>query len=153
MSGGFDFAKLTVCAYGYSFGLAGTRYDKGTGNEFVAFFLFDIVLLAGDKSFVDFDGTFRDFTINKDLVAESVDDEVAFDYLGLVDLNRFAVSDDGRFLLGNEAHFVDGFFGTNFVDNADESVRYGDEDKKEIFVSADRDNHQGEDEIDKIKNR
>ena len=70
----------------------------------------------------------------------------------LGDLAGLAVSDDGGLLLGEEAHFVDGAFGADAVDDADTGVSDGDKDEEEIFVGANRDNHEGEDEVDEVEN-
>ena len=58
------------------------------------------------------------------------------------DLISFAVFDDGGFLLGKKAHFVDNFLGAELVDDADESVRDGDTNEKHIFVAADESHHE-----------
>ena len=59
--------------------------------------------------------------------------------------------DDSRALLGDKAHFVDGFFGADFVDDTNEGVGDSDKDKEEIFVAADNQDHYGEDEVDEVE--
>ena len=112
---------------------------------------FDIVLFAGDERFVDFDVALLNFAIDDDLVAEGEDEEIAFDDVVLVDLDRLAITNDSGLLLGDEAHFVDGAFSADFVDDTNQSVRNGDEDEEEVLIRADGENHEGEDEIDEIE--
>lgn len=69
----------------------------------------------------------------------------------MVDLESLAVSNDGRFLLRNEAHFIDGVLGADFVDNTDKGVGDGDKNKEEVFVGANQDNHSGQDEVDEVE--
>ena len=69
----------------------------------------------------------------------------------LVDLDWLAVTNDSGLLLGDEAHFVDGAFGADFVDDTNEGVCDGDEDEEEVLVRADGENHESEDEIDEIE--
>ena len=85
------------------------------------------------------------------MVAEGEDHKITFDKLVTGDLAGLTVTNDSRLLLGNEAHLIDGFFGTYFVDNTNKSVCDSNEDKKEIFIRANIDNHEGKDKIDKIK--
>ena len=132
-------------------GLAGARNDKGAGDKLVAFLLSDIVLLTGDKRFVNLDGSLSDLAVDEDLIAERIDDEVAFDDLVLRNLTRFAIPDDGRFLLGNETHFINGFLRPDFVDDADQSVKNGDKNEEEVLVGTDHENHDGEDEVDEVE--
>ena len=151
VSGLFDSAQLRFGANGGGGGFTSAGNDERAGDELVAFFLSDVILLTSDESFVDFDGALFEAAVDEDLVAEREDEEVAFDNLVLVDLDGFAVSDDGGLLLGGEAHFVDGAFGADFVDDTNQGVRDGDEDKEEVLVRADGQNHEGEDEVDEVE--
>ncbi len=110
-------------------------------------------MLAGDEGFVDFDLALFDDGVDDNLITEAENKEVAFDDLVLVDLALFAISDHSGAFFGEEAHFVDGFFGADAVDDADKSVCDGNEDKEEVFVGANRDNHEGEDEVYEVENR
>ena len=153
MCGGFDFGELAVAADGGDSGFAGAGNDEAARDELVAFLFGDVVLLAGDVGFVDFYLAFFYFCIHNDLIAERENHEVAIHNLVLEDLPGFAVPDDGGLLLGNEAHFVDSPLGADAVDNRDAGVGDSNKDEKEILVGANRDNHQGEDEVDEVENR
>ena len=67
-------------------------------------------------------------------------------------MEGLAVADDGGALFGDQFQFVDGALGADFVGDADEGVGDGDEDKEEVFVRADEDNHHREDEVDEVEN-
>ena len=149
----FEFGDEIVGADVDGFGVASARYDETARDERVAGGPNDVVLFPSDIGLVDLYGPLSDFAVNDYLVAEAIDEEVTFDDVGLVDLEGFAVSNDGGLLLGDEFELVDSAFGADFVDDADESVSDGDEEKKEIFVGANRDNHEGKDEIDEVENR
>ena len=79
----------------------------------------DIILFAGDKRFVDLDLPRGDGAVDQNLVAQRKHQEIALHDIRGGDLTGLAISDDRRLLLGLEAHFVNGFLGTNFVDDAD----------------------------------
>ena len=98
-------------------------------------------MLAGDERLINLDTSLFDAGVDEDLVAEFEDEEVAVDDGAGGDLAWFAISDDGGVLFGSETHFVDSFFGANGVNDANQSVRDGDKDEKEVFVGADRNNH------------
>lgn len=149
----FKFVDEILLADGGGGGLAGAGNDEATRGECIAFTLSDIFLLAGNECLVDFDSSLFYAGIDNDLVAETKDEEIAFDYLIGGDLTRFAVADDGGLLFGEDPEFVDSFFGTNFVNDTDEGVGDGDKDKKKVFVGTNRDDHESEDEVDEIENR
>ena len=151
VGGLFDFAEFGFGADGGGGGFTGAGDNEGTGDEFVTVFLGDVVLLTSDEGFVNFDSSLFEAAVDEDLVAEREYYEVAFDDLVSRDLDGFAVTDDGGFLLGGEAHFVDSFLGTDFVDDTDKGVRDGDEDEEEVFIGADHEDHDGEDEVDEVK--
>lgn len=111
----------------------------------------DVVLLASDEGLINLYGALLYFAVYDDLVAEREDGEVAFDEVLLIYLEGFTVSDDSRALLGNKTHLIYGFFGADFIDDADEGVRDGDEDEKEVFMGADKNNHACKNKVDKIK--
>lgn len=131
--------------------MAGAGDHKGAGEEFVAGALHDVVLFAGDERFVDLDFPGGDAAVRRDLVAQGEDQEVALDQLAGGDLASLAAADDGGFLFGLEFEFVDGAFGADFVDDADQGVGEGDEDEKEVFIGADQDDKDGKDEVDEIE--
>jgi len=110
-------------------------------------------LFTGDEGFVDFDASLFDLSVDDDLVTKREDEEVAFDDLVLEDLANLSFPDDGRLLLGEEAHFVNGSFRTDAIDDADAGVSDSDEDEEEVFVGANGDNHEGKDEVDEVENR
>ena len=89
--------------------------------------------------------------VYNDLVAYRKDEEIAVDDLLLADLANLTISDNRRPLFRDKTHFVDGFLGANFVDNADKGISNGDEHKKKIFVAADKKNHDGKDEVNEIE--
>lgn len=150
---GFEFFEIAVFDGGLGDGFTSARDDKATRDELVFDSLFEVVLFASDEGFVDFDASLSDFAVDEDLVANRINDDVAFFDVFLVDLKDLAVSFDSGFLLGQKFHFVNGVFGADFVDDSNESVGDSDKDKEEIFVRADDKNHASEDEVDEIKNR
>ncbi len=79
----------------------------------------NVVSFPSDESLVDFDIPLFDAGIDDDLVAEFKNEKIAVDDFAGGNLAWFAVPDDGGFLLGDKAHFVDGFFGADGVDDAD----------------------------------
>ena len=156
--GGFDgvgvLFKLVdeiLLADGGGGGLTGAGNDETARGEFVAFSFSDIFLFTSDEGFVNLDGSLFYAGVDNDLVAEAKDKKVVFDYLIGGDLARFAVADDGGLLFREDSKFIDSFLGANFVDDANESVGDGDENKKEVFVGANGDNHEGEDEVDEVE--
>ena len=149
--GGFEFGEIVLGANRGDFGLTGAGNHKGTGDEFVAGVFRDVVLFAGDEGFVDLDFASADHGVDQDLVAEREDHEVTLDDLVSGDLTGLAVTDDRGLLLGQETHFVDGAFGANFVDDADQSVGDGDEDEEKVFVGANQDDKDGQDEVDEVE--
>ena len=105
-------------------------------------FLFDkIVLLATNEGLVDFTGAIFDDTIEHNLVAEREDEFVARFDVFRHNLGDFTIYDEFGALLGEELKLVDNFFGAGFVDDANQGVLDGDEDKKDVFVRANKNNH------------
>ena len=54
-------------------------------------------------------------------------------------------------MLREKLKFIDDFLSTELVDDADQGVRNGYDDKKHVFITADRCDHEGKDEVDKIE--
>ena len=152
VSGLLNLGKLAVLADGGGGGFTSASNDKTTRDKLVARFFDDVILFAGNVGFVDFDLALLDLCINDDLITEREDEKIAFDDLVLRNLSSFSVSDNSRLLLGDKTHFVDGFFGADAVDDADTSIGDGDEDEEKVFIGTNRDNHEGKDEVDEIKN-
>lgn len=142
MSRAFDFVELAFFTNSRCDGVTSARYNERTRDEFVALVFFDIVLLTGDEGLINFYDTLLDFTIDEDLVAKRIDEKIAFDDLVLINLNGFAISYYCGFLLGNQTHLVDGFFGADFIDDTDKGVCDSDENKKKVFEGADHQNHE-----------
>ena len=68
-----------------------------------------------------------------------------------MNLDSLSFPNNGGLLFGAKAHFVDGALGADAVDDTDQSVRNGDEDKEEVLIGANRDNHEGKDEVDEVE--
>ena len=54
-------------------------------------------------------------------------------------------------MFGEEFELIDDFLGAELVDDANEGVGDSDKDKEHVFVATDQSHHDGEDEVDKIK--
>ena len=129
MSVGLELVDEIFGANRDGLGFTSAGNDEATRGELVARAFDDIVLLAGDKRFVNFDGALFDFAINNDLVAEGIDEKIAINDFGLGNLERFAVPYHSGFLLGDETHFVDSALGADAVDNGNTGVGDSDSDK------------------------
>ena len=151
MGGGLQFTDKIVSAYGGDYGLASAGNHKATRGKLIARVLGDIVGLTGDEGFVDFYTARDNFAIYQDLIAQRKYNQVALYNVCGGGLKSFAVSNYRGLLLGDEAHFIDSFFGADFVDNANQSICDGDKDKEEVLVTADKEDHNGEDKVDKVE--
>ena len=147
----FEFVDEILLANGRGGSFASAGNDEAARGECVAFSLSNVFLFAGNKGFVDFNSSLFYAGVDDDLVAETKDKEIAFDYLIGGDLTRLTITDDGWLLFGENSKFVDGFFGADFINNANEGVGDGNENKKEVFVGANGDNHESENEVDEIE--
>ena len=153
MSRSFDSSDEVLVTNSGGGGFTGARNNKTTGDKLVAKRFFDVFLFTGDERFVDLDSSLFDFAIDNNLIAKRKNKKITLNDISLRNLNGFAFSDDSGVLFREEAHFVDDFFGTNFVNDADESIENSNREKEHVFIGANAKNHDSKNKIDEVENR
>ena len=126
------------------------NYERAR-DELVAGVFFNIVLLAGDKGFVNLYGSVLYYTVIQDLIAEGENEDVVFFNLVWFDLVSATAAFDNGVFCGENAKFVDDFLGAEVVNNADEGVCDGNENKEHVFVTTDRDDHERQNQVHEVE--
>ena len=132
---------------------AGARDDEAAGQKQVARLFEYRVRLAGDERLVDLALAGKDDAVGADLTAVGKGQHVV--QHNLVDGQRklFAVADNRYLRLREEGELVDHALGADLLKNADGGVAEHNADEQSVFIGADRQNGDGQQQIDDVEQR
>ena len=132
---------------------AGARDDEAAGQKQVARLFEHRVRLAGDERLVDLALAGKDDAVGADLAAVGKDQHVVQHHLVDGQRKLFTVADDRHLRLREEGELVDHALGADFLKDADGGVAEYNADEQSVFIGADRQHGDGQQQIDDVEQR
>ena len=119
--------------------LAATGDHKTSGFKHVARVFDDGVGLAGEQRFIHLHLTLADYRVGTNLIACDKFHNIIPNQLVCRKLPAFAVTDDPQLARGDQGQLIHGPFGADLLENADDRIGYGDNQKGQILKRTDDD--------------